>query len=273
MILSRKTIDVTYWLDIVIPTYHEGEWLVQLLDCLARQKQHLGGVKIYVVHDREEALGLPDKDGQSLNVQLVPSARGIGTARNAGAAQGGASWILFLDADGLVPDFFLAELQRVIREHQPVAATFSFFADSFAWPFRLGTRLCWWYLRVSALFGKAALPGFATLVQRAAFDEVGGYRTDLAITEDFALSDDLMSAGYSISVFSRPWLVYAVRRFDLPFLRALSLLWWYLVIDVRRRFHGKRIYQGEISYEFGKHAPPPNRRLPRHIKARRLGPS
>lgn len=255
-------------LDVVIPTFRDGAWLIALLRTIA--DQDLADVQVTLAFDRSESPALMPSDLPS--VRNVQADRGIGSGRNAGAAAGDAEWILFLDADGLLPPTFLADVKALIRgSEQFDAATFNFFADSHRMSLRAGTRLSWHYLRLMTLLGRPALPGFATLVRRDAFERVGGYRNDLAISEDFVLSDDLLATGYSIKAFARPWLVYSARRFDLPVRQSIKLFWWYLVIDFRRRARGRLIPIGEATYPFGAHeAPPVTRRRPSEIKLRRL---
>lgn len=251
-------------LDVVIPTYRDGPWLEHLLDSVA--EQDLTRTRVFVVYDWDEVPAGRAADGLMPELTVVHALRGIGAARNAGAAAGVGDWILFLDADGMLPDGFLADVRRIIVRDAPPAATFNFYADSFKWHLRAGTRVSWWYLRFMNLFGRAALPGFATLVRRSAFAEIGGYRNDLAISEDFVLSDDLLAAGYRVRLYARPWLVYSTRRFDLPIAASARLFWRYLVIDLARRLRRRTYAVGEIDYAFGAHAAPGSRRSPRDLR-------
>ncbi|MDG4768039.1 glycosyltransferase [Solwaraspora sp. WMMD406] len=251
-------------LDVVIPTYRDGAWLEHLLDSVV--EQNLTRTRIFVVYDREEVPEGRAASGMMPELTVVHAPRGIGAARNAGASAGAGDWILFLDADGILPDGFLAHVRQIIMRDNPNAAAFNFYADSFKWYLRAGTRVSWWYLRFMNLFGRAALPGFATLVSRRAFTEIGGYRNDLAISEDFVLSDDLFAAGYSVSLYARPWLIYSTRRFDLPIAASARLFWRYLVIDLARRLSRRTYALGEIDYAFGAHAEPGRRRYPRDLR-------
>lgn len=253
-------------LDIVIPTLNDTAWLSQLLDCLLRQQ--LSEVRTFVVFDVEEEIKLAESHWSIPGISAISAPRGIGSARNSGAKAGIGNWILFLDADDLLPDCFITDLMKILLTDHPSAATFSFYADSFDPLKRAGTRICWWYLWAGQRFGGAALPGFATLVKRTVFTEIGGYRNDLAIGEDYAFSDDVLAAGHSIKLYRNPWLVYSVRRFDLPPHKKLALLWRYLVIDLSRRINSRRYLIGDIAYEFGKHEPPARRRTPQHLMKR-----
>ena len=253
--------------DVIIPTYRDDAWLAELLDCISRQD--LSGVHVYVAHNMDEPSGLPTRQLAIPSLATVSAARGIGNARNAGAAAGTGKWLLFLDADGLLPDSFMSDLKALVQQEKPDAATFSYYADSFAPLMKLGTRLCWWYLWFFTKIGKGALPGFATLVRRSVFEQIGGYKDGLAISEDFVFSDDVLEAGFRISVYASPWLCYSVRRFDLPFFPALKMLWKYLVIDLKRRLRGRRYPYGDLVYEFGKHPAPGVRRRPHDITSAR----
>jgi GT2 family glycosyltransferase len=256
------------FLDIVIPSYHDDDWLQALLKTLDRQE--LSDVSITIAYDESQRGMLQNVSAPKF--QAVYASRGIGNARNAGAAAGDGEWILFLDADGLLPDDFISDIKNLLRKSAKFdAATFSFYADSRRLILRAGTRLSWRYLQLMNLFGRPALSGIATLVRRSTFDSIGGYRNDLAISEDFDFSDQILDAGYEIKLFRSPWFVYSARRFDLPCRDAFRLFWWYLIIDLRRRLYGELIPEGKTHYPFGTHkAPPTSRRRPDDINPFRL---
>jgi glycosyltransferase involved in cell wall biosynthesis len=213
----KPEIAVVMDLDIVIPAYKEESWLPDLLDCLLNQ--NLAGVNIYVSYSSdkgdEHVFALPQKHKsfQNLTVlQMRPS--GVSSARNKGANAGNGEWILFLDADSLLPDLFLVGIRKIIDSTSSDALGFSFYADSFRLLMRAGTRISYGYLRLLALLRRPVLPGFAILVKRKAFEEVGGFRDGLAIGEDFAFTEDLRRRDLSVALCSYPWILYSVRRFE-----------------------------------------------------------
>src|SRR5258708_4567761 len=97
-------------LDIVIPAYKEENWLPDLLNCILNQ--NLAEVQIYISYSGNEngsavaALRQKYRLIQNLTILQTP-ATGVSSARNRGASVGKGEWILFLDADVLLPDFFV----------------------------------------------------------------------------------------------------------------------------------------------------------------------
>ncbi|MFE0389617.1 glycosyltransferase [Streptomyces bungoensis] len=261
--------DTETFLDVVIPAYREEEWLPDLLDCL--QRQNLAGVRIIIscsCPQTERDTPLPWTGGHTTipDVSVVRASMGVAHARNAGAAAGESPWILFLDSDVLIPDTFLSSVRGITANTTAAAMTFGYYADSHRWPLRAGTRLCYWYLRLAFSLGRPALPGFATLVRRKVFEEVGGYRPDLGISEDFAFSDDLIHGGHAITLHPDPWVLFSVRRFDTSLVAAARLLWRYLLIDLGRRTRGRRYLHGQIDYGFGEHCRRGSRRHPAEVR-------
>ncbi|MER6027069.1 glycosyltransferase [Streptomyces sp. NPDC001851] len=261
--------DSETFLDVVIPAYREEEWLPDLLDCL--QRQDLAGVRIIIscsCPPAEQDIPLPRAGGRTPvpDMSVVRAGMGVANARNAGAAAGTSPWILFLDSDVLIPDTFVSRVRGITAGTPAAAMTFGYYADSHRWPLRAGTRLCYWYLRLGFRLGRPALPGFATLVRRKVFEEIGGYRPDLGISEDFVFSDELAHAGHSITLHPDPWVLFSVRRFDTSLVAAARLLWRYLLVDLARRTTGRRYLHGQIDYGFGEHRRRSSRRYPAEVR-------
>jgi len=94
--------------DVVIPAYREEEWLPDLLDCLL--EQDLSEVHIFVScsgdEPEDQAFRHLEQYRETGKILFLHADRGVGNARNAGARAGRSNWILFLDADLLLPAFF-----------------------------------------------------------------------------------------------------------------------------------------------------------------------
>jgi glycosyltransferase involved in cell wall biosynthesis len=263
-------------LDIVIPAYKEEGWLPDLLDCLLNQ--NLADVRIYISYSDDEngdaAIALWQKYRliQNLTILQTPQT-GVSSARNRAASVGKGEWILFLDADVLLPDSFLAELPRAIQLSSSDALGFSFYADSFRVLMRAGTRVSYWYLRLLALLRKPVLPGFAILVKRSAFEHVGGFRDGLAMGEDYAFTEDLRRHGFSVALCSCPWILVSVRRFEPSLAMAVRVFGQYCRVELERLVFGRNYHIGDIRYDFGRHIQPYKRRFPYHVNRRRQSSS
>jgi glycosyltransferase involved in cell wall biosynthesis len=263
-------------LDIVIPAYKEEDWLPDLLDCFL--SQNLADVQIYVSYSTDEngeavtAIRHRYRSIQNLTILQTPPT-GVSFARNRAANVGEGEWILFLDADVLLPDFFLAELRRTIQLSSSDALGFGFYADSFRASMRAGTRISYWYIRLLALLRRPVLPGFAILVRRNAFEKVGGFRDGLAMGEDYAFTEDLRRHGFSVALCSYPWILISVRRFEPSLAMAVRVFGQYCRVELARLVFGRRYYVGDIHYDFGRHIQSYKRRFPYHVKRMRLSSS
>jgi GT2 family glycosyltransferase len=140
-----------------------------------------------------------------------------GYARDRGAAQGGAEWIVFLDADvepcdGLLdlyfepsPDPRAALLAGGVRDEQvgadaPWAARYAYIRSAMSQDdtFR---------------FGEWGFPKTANVaVRRAAFEACGGFRDDLRMSEDADLTYRLRAAGWTVERRERAAVIHSSRQ-------------------------------------------------------------
>jgi glycosyltransferase involved in cell wall biosynthesis len=259
--------DKTAGLDIVIPVLKEEGWLPDLMSCLL--KQDLTWVHIYVScscdTDSSEFRSLRRQYHTAPSVTVLQAPLGVSCARNRGATQGRSDWILFLDADVLIPDFFLSSLKNIARSPTADAFGFKFYADSFRPLIRAGARVSYWYLYLLHVVHKPVLPGFSMLVKRSAFESVGGFRDGLAIGEDFAFTEDLRKQGFTVLLCRYPWVIFSVRRFDTDLRTAARVFGQYLRVELARVLFREKYCKDDFVYSFGCHVPPTKRRFPNHI--------
>lgn len=108
-----------------------------------------------------------------------PSTRGVGAARNAGAANSTGRWLVFFDADVIVSEHALeAMFEAVARDQLSLAGFRAVYR-----PKKLSSWiLCavWDYRR----FRGGPCQGVGQMVGRNLFDGVGGYREDWLMGED-----------------------------------------------------------------------------------------
>ncbi|WP_078860710.1 glycosyltransferase family 2 protein [Streptomyces rubellomurinus] len=110
-------------ISVVVPAYDPHEQLAACLDSLLAQS--LAEVEVIVVADRSpEAAGdLADTYAARhprVSVLRLNAAVGVGVSRNAGAARARGDYLLFLDADHLVPRDALQALADRLRATGPV---------------------------------------------------------------------------------------------------------------------------------------------------------
>lgn len=107
-------------LSIIIPYYNAKEYTDELLDCL--DKQINDDVEVILVDDGSK---VPYKTRYKwCNVIRQKNKRCSG-ARNTGLDNAQGDYIQFIDADDLVPDYFISKLFQTIDEYEPDVIDYS----------------------------------------------------------------------------------------------------------------------------------------------------
>lgn len=104
-------------LSIIIPAYNAEPYLGELVDCLSTQIPADGTVEVIIVDD-----GSNDPVSYSakwLKVYRQPN-RGVSVARNHGIDKAKGKYISFIDADDLVPDYFIKKIMEKTKDEPDV---------------------------------------------------------------------------------------------------------------------------------------------------------
>jgi rSAM/selenodomain-associated transferase 2 len=161
-------------LSVVIPALNAA---TQLPSCLAA----LAGADELVVVDGGSSDDTTTVAAR-LGARLITAPRGRGVQLAAGAAAARGDWLLFLHADTLLGDGWLATARAHMTKRPGHAAVFAFRLDDSAWQARLIERGVALRGRVFGLpYGDQGL-----LIPRRLYEEVGGFRP-LPLMEDVDL--------------------------------------------------------------------------------------
>jgi mycofactocin glycosyltransferase len=188
--------------DVVVPFRGSAADLAELLANLTRLRLGPGDSLVVVDNtpDREPLDGLPEGAAR-----VVHSAERTtpGFARNRGAREGTAEWLLFLDADVVPPPDLLERffdpppgeraglvaggvIDEPVPPDAPAMPRYAYIRGAMSQEntFRFGS---WGFPQTA----NVALP-------RAVFDQVGGFRDDVRAGEDADLTYRLRTAGWEI---------------------------------------------------------------------------
>ncbi|MGP0001648.1 MAG: glycosyltransferase family 2 protein [Acetobacteraceae bacterium] len=227
-------IQESYNLSVVIPAYREDVYLNRLLSCLSQPGNSADRVVVAVGPDSSRTRALCQKH-PSLDVVTVQTSLGVATARNTGARSTDSFWLLFLDADVMIPENFVARLVSAAEDTSLDLVTTSFLAvDGSRTVNYLGTLLSryFWTFRNTH---RPALNGGCILVRRDVFTDIGGFNEKLRYGEDHDLARRCVSAGYRFTILDEPRYLASARRYSNsgPLERSRTLA-PYVLAEVRR---------------------------------------
>lgn len=188
--------------DVVVPFRGPAGELDQLGARLGRLRLRPGD-SVLIVDNTPRRAGTKATDNGSVRIVRAPERRTPGYARNRGAVEGKADWIVFFDAD-TVPSEDL--LDRYF-EPEPEASTALIGGGVMDEPVASNGRpaaryqYMWAGLKQDNTFrlGSWGFPVTANVaVRRAAFESIGGFRDDIRAGEDADLTYRLRAAGWSV---------------------------------------------------------------------------
>ncbi len=200
---------------VIIPHYNDPDRLARCLTALVPQA---GEDVEVVVADNGSTVDLSRVRDAFPSVRFVIEVEsGAGPARNRGVAATTAPWLMFIDADCLPSNDWIAVGRRIAKEGTVIGGRVDVFhetpppcsgAEAFeqVFAFRMQT-----YLTRDAFLGAGNL-----VTSRAVFEEVGGFRP--AVSEDKEWSQRAHAAGFALA-FDDNFAAGHPSRQDWPALR------------------------------------------------------
>lgn len=205
------------YFSVVIPCLDEEKSLPLLLSDL--QKQTLTKFEVFVVDgksdDKSQAVVKAVAKADPRFHLLVSNKRNVGHQRNLGASKAKGKYLLFLDADDRIPDYYLSGLHFLTAKEENI--------DSFTTYATVDTNnpKDKVFIRMTnAIFDAGAkmnMPfsyGACIGCRRKIFAELKGFDESVAYGEDTEFVRRLSQAGYRFVVFKEPTYVYSMRRFQ-----------------------------------------------------------
>jgi glycosyltransferase involved in cell wall biosynthesis len=204
------------YISVVIPAHNEEEFLPETLDAL--KKQTYRGFETIVVTN-----GCTDRTAEVVRGkcdQLYElDERGLGPARNLGAAKARGNLLLFLDADTLLEPTALHTIARKFKRHHS-AGTLRGEPDRAKSSYKLIYFLKNFVHKTHAHHGSSGV----ILCWKDHFDAVGGFDNELYLRENSDLMKKLRQFG-SYKYISQTPAITSMRRYEKTGTSEMVLLW------------------------------------------------
>ncbi len=214
----------------IIPAFNEQALLGRTLEVLRSSARGLqGDFEIIVVND--SSTDRTPEIARSSGARVIDvQKRKIGAARNAGAAVATGKVFVFVDADTLVPERTLSEMEGLLEDPRVVAggARMTFDTPPPFWG-RIGA-----FIFLTVYFASRQAAGGFLFARREAFAAAGGFDEQYFASEEVHLSKALKRLG-RLRIVRHP-VVTSARKFRMKTLRDHLGLFGTLARKGRRGF-------------------------------------
>jgi glycosyltransferase involved in cell wall biosynthesis len=221
---------------VVIPTYNEERYILKCLQSV--QDQRYDRAQFEIILADAESTDRTQGVARLLCDKIVSTKRrGIAVGRNLGAAQATGEYLVFVDADAVLEQDFLIQLDSSFRDQSAVAVS------GIAKPSdgKLFQRFVYTstYILVRAfnIAGLPLFPGICVAYRKREFAEYHGFREDFGIVEDLDLSRRIMKLGKCL-VNANAVAHVSTRRLEQ---HALSTVLFHIYSDLKYLFTGKAV--------------------------------
>ncbi len=198
---------------IIIPCLNEEDYLPVLLNDLAKQTRQ--DFQVIVVDGKSEdqtkikALKYQDQ----LNLKFIEvDIRHVSYQRNFGAKQATTEWLIFMDADNRVPNFFMQGIKYKTEKNKHVdvftcASNWDGYKGVDKMTIQVINQAC------NVLFNiKPGAFGALIGVKRKIFTKGFQFEENLSYGEDSSFVRDVAAAGYTYEYWQEPTYRYSTRR-------------------------------------------------------------
>ncbi len=230
-------------LSIIIPALNEEKYLPQLLASIKRQDFSDYEVIVSDANSEDRTREVAQAAGAKV---VVDARRHPSFQRNTGARAAQGDIFLFLDADTVLPDNFLAAVVPEFNERKLGAAGFYLDFGSK----KLIHRFCSWgynFFARARQYWRPISVGAGIMARREVHEAIAGFDEALFVAEDYDYCTRAAQVGRFRILRSRS-LPYSVRRMDKE--GSLRVLFKWIRMG-SRTFFGKTIKKKIVKYDFG----------------------
>lgn len=254
--------DHTPFFTIIIPALNEEKYLPLLLKDLANQSYSEFEVIVVDGNSEDKTVKKAQEFEKKIDIHVVHAKkRNVSHQRNLGARLAKSNWLIFMDADDRLPDYFLDGIRYQLAKNKKIDL-FTCWAKSdddspgaqmIATVFNLGIEL---YLAS----GKPAASGSLIGIKKEIFDKTE-FPEDQKVAEDVFMVQSAIKKGHHFEILREPTYTYSFRRIkkegNLKMAKTVAAVQWRLITgqDFAKKNYGY-VMEGGNYYEDLKHVRP-----------------
>jgi glycosyltransferase involved in cell wall biosynthesis len=190
-------------ISIIIPTLREGSFLERTL----KNFESLQIPHELIITDggsTDDTLNIARRYTDKMVVWGEQRRQTFGEAKNAGAKIATGEFLVFIDADVIIPEpqKFFEEILKIFENNKLAATTVPLkpYIENRSWPDALfSAPLNWFYIISNNVFHSGNSSGEFQMVRAEAFRKIGGFGEHLAAGEDNELFRQLAAHGRTMS--------------------------------------------------------------------------
>lgn len=233
-------------LSIIIPTLNEEKYLPRLLNNL--QSQAIGEHEIIVSDggSKDNTVQIAKQSGCKV-IKNAKGKKGPAHQRNAGAEIAKGEFLLFLDADTILPKNFFRSVLKEFEKRKLDIAGFYFEFDKNDFKYKFAEKCA----RLSFLLFHKIRPlsiGAAILSKKNYHQKVRGFSTKIKVGEDHHYAAKIKKAGGRYGLIKSKKVIFCTRRMEQEGFWKVFAKWKI----IRFALFGPLKYN-KVKYEFGKY--------------------
>ena len=238
-------------LSIVIPALNEEKYLPKLLNSIASQNFQ-GKLQVIVVdgHSQDHTVSEARKFHTQLqDLQILQVHRGLPYQRNRGAEKAIYTYLLFLDADIVLPHNFL----NTLSQKTPRSEKFVGFVFHLPLKFNLLDYLfiviAFTFISLARLFGDPLNGGSFIFTTKRNHESINGFKEGVIIGEDIDYLRRSRKNGAAFHLYYHPYVFASPRRLRKEGRMKLLLLWGRCYLHIKK--HGPIYSEEKFKYPYG----------------------
>ena len=202
-------------LSIIIPTLNEQKYVPLLLSSIARQ--HFDGKLEVIVVDGQSSdktvRVIHEFEDQIENLKTISTEPNVGLQRNIGAAAATYPYLLFLDADIILPNNCLNKLAAKVKADEQFVAAVLHVSEKMSITDYVVLGCIYFLFFISWLARTPVTNGDFILTTRAQHDRIKGFKEGAILGEDTDYGIRSIRAGAKYHFYFFPHIVASNRRF------------------------------------------------------------